>query len=81
MTEKANLAPISYLISITILQSSTRKYHEFVAVCIAMSGSMSDDFSSIAWYYSDDDFIIQTIDFVAHSDAACVRHISVYSDL
>ena len=29
-------------------------------------------FSGIAWYYGDNDFIIQTFDFIARSDAAHV---------
>jgi len=32
----------------------------------------SDIFSGIAWYYGDNDFIIQTFDFIARSDAAPV---------
>ena len=27
------------------------------------------NFSGIAWYYGDNDFIIQTFDFIARSDA------------
>ena len=54
---------------------------KFVAICIAPSAQhkyqyqwqkVSDIFSSIAWYYGDDDFIIQTFNSVAHSDAAHV---------
>ena len=29
-------------------------------------------FSGIAWYYGDNDFIVRTFDFIAHSDAAHV---------
>ena len=50
----------------------TRKYHEFVAVCIVTSAQRqqtSDIFPGIAWYYSDNDFIIRNFDFIARSDA------------
>ena len=33
---------------------------------------MSDIFSGIAWYYGDNDFVIQTFDFIARSDAVYV---------
>ena len=36
------------------------KYHKFVAICILTS----DILSGIAWYYGDNDFIIQTFDFI-----------------
>ena len=49
-----------YYISITIVQSYTGKYHEFVAVCI------------VTWYYGDNNFIIRTSDFIACSYTAHV---------
>ena len=52
-----------YYISITIVQSQSGKYHEFVAVCIVFW---------LALYYGDNDYIIQTFNFIAHSDAAHV---------
>ena len=46
---------------------------EFVAVWVAMSMEQTSDiFSSIAWYYGDNDFIIWTFDFIARSDVAHV---------
>ena len=67
------LAPI-----ITIVQSYTGKYHEFVAGCIVTSAQhkqqcqqqqTSDIFFGIAWYYGDNDSIIRTFDFDSHLEA------------
>ena len=67
---------ISITISITIVPSYTGKYHRFVAVlycyeCAARVTMPTATFSGIAWY-GDNDFIVRTFDFIAHSDAAHV---------
>ena len=55
-------------IYITLVQSYTGKHHKFVAVC-STSNNANGIKPGIAWYYGDHDFIIQTSDFIAQSDA------------
>ena len=66
-----------YYTSITIVQSYTGKYHESVAVCIVTSVQheyqcQRQQVIFFAWYYGDNDFMIRTFDFNAHSYVAHV---------
>ena len=85
MTENGicSLDELHYYIIITIVQSYTEKYYitSLLPSVLLRVRSMSNNangnkrvifFSGIAWYYGDNDFIIQTFDFIARSDAACV---------
>ena len=60
-----------YNICVTIVRSYTRKYHEFVAICIVTcANGKKQVFCGIVWYYGDNDFIIRNFGFIARSDAA-----------
>ena len=54
---------------------NTRKYHEFVLLRVCSTSNNANGnkrVNGIAWYYGDNDFIIQTFDFIARSNAAHV---------
>ena len=58
---------------ITIVQSYTGKYHEFVAICIVTSNNANSN-KRVMFFPLYLDFIIRTLDFIACSDTVHVTY-------
>ena len=68
---RSNVQLSSDLLYITIVESYTGKYHEFVAVCIVTSNNANGN-KRVMFFPLYLDFITRTLDFIACSDTdAC----------
>ena len=56
-----------------IVQSYTGKTHKLIAICMPSVTTQTSDISGITGNYGENDFIMQTFDFIAHTTCNLIQ--------